>query len=67
MICNQNLAMMRRLGVGYIKLVRPSNEIKINAAGICRGITFDYPKALSKSMPRRMAAVIEAQGQHTKY
>ena len=67
--CYQNFAILRRLGVGSISAgwVRPAIGIKIIAADVWRGIILDLLKALSESMPRRMAAVIDAQRQDTKF
>ena len=41
--------------------------LKKTAQKVWRGITAVYPKNLYQSMRRGMAAVIEAQGSHTKH
>ena len=44
-----------------------TDGLKKIARKVWRGITPEYLQNLYQSMPRRMAAVIEAQGGHTKY
>ena len=41
--------------------------LKRIARKVWRGITPSYLKSLYESMPRRMQAVVDAQGAHTKY
>ena len=41
--------------------------LKKIARKVWRGITPDYLKQLYQSMPRRMQAIIDARGAHTRY
>ena len=46
---------------------RENAASKIIARLVLRGITLEYKKNLFQSMPRRMQAVVDNRGGHTKY
>ena len=44
-----------------------AERLKRIASKVWKGISSEYLKKIYKSMPRRMQAVIDAEGSHTKY
>ena len=44
-----------------------AERLKRIACKVWKGISSEYLKKIYKSMPRRMQAVIDAEGSHTKY
>ena len=44
-----------------------AERLKRIARKVWKGISSEYLKKIYKSMPRRMQAVIDAEGSHTKY